>query len=218
MIISPGRRFIFVHIPKTGGTSLALALEARAMRDDILVGSTPKAKKRRSKLKTLTPAGRLWEHATLADIEGVVNHDALAGYFKFTLVRNPWDRIVSYYHWLRAQSFDHDAVARAKAHDFSGFLNHPFTRAGFTAAPSAAYMRDVTGALRCDAFIRLERFETDAAPLFEHLGFRIDLGHANRSRRTRDYRPLYSGPDRALVAEICRDDIARFGYAFDDED
>ncbi|MFT7106587.1 MAG: hypothetical protein ACJAVT_001108 [Yoonia sp.] len=27
MIISPKRRFTFVHIPKTGGTSLALAYE-----------------------------------------------------------------------------------------------------------------------------------------------------------------------------------------------
>jgi hypothetical protein len=47
MIISPGRKFIFVHIPKTGGTSLALALEDRAMKNDILIGDTPKAKKRR---------------------------------------------------------------------------------------------------------------------------------------------------------------------------
>ena len=51
MIISHGRQYIFVHIPKTGGTSLALALEARAMKDDILIGDTPKAKKRRQRLK-----------------------------------------------------------------------------------------------------------------------------------------------------------------------
>ena len=30
MIISPSRRFVFVHIPKTGGTALTLALESRA--------------------------------------------------------------------------------------------------------------------------------------------------------------------------------------------
>lgn len=34
MIISPGRRFIFVHVPKTGGTALALALEDRAQAFD----------------------------------------------------------------------------------------------------------------------------------------------------------------------------------------
>ena len=47
MIISPGRRYVFVHIPKTGGTALSVALEARAMKEDILSGDTPKAQARR---------------------------------------------------------------------------------------------------------------------------------------------------------------------------
>ena len=49
MILSTGRRYVFIHIPKTGGTSLAL--EARAMKDDIMLGDTPKAKKRPNRLK-----------------------------------------------------------------------------------------------------------------------------------------------------------------------
>ena len=70
MIISRGRRYIFVHIPKTGGTALSLALETRAMKDDILIGDTPKAKRRRHRLKDVQTAGRLWKHSTLADIDG----------------------------------------------------------------------------------------------------------------------------------------------------
>ena len=75
MIISRGRNYIFVHIPKTGGTAMAAALERRAMADDILVGDTPKARRRRGRLKGLATAGRLWKHSTLADIDGLVTRD-----------------------------------------------------------------------------------------------------------------------------------------------
>ena len=57
MIISRGRHYIFVHIPKTGGTSFATALEARAMADDIFIGDTPNAKRRKGRLKSLPPEG-----------------------------------------------------------------------------------------------------------------------------------------------------------------
>ena len=40
MILSRGRRYLFIHIPKTGGTSMALALEARTMKDDLMLGDT----------------------------------------------------------------------------------------------------------------------------------------------------------------------------------
>ncbi|MDP1578400.1 MAG: sulfotransferase family 2 domain-containing protein, partial [Cypionkella sp.] len=128
MIISRGRRFIFVHIPKTGGTALSLALEDRAMKDDILIGDTPKARARKARLKGAKSAGRLWKHSTLSDIAGLASDDEIADFFTLTLVRNPWDRAVSYYHWLRSQNFAHPAVGLAKSHDFSGFLNHPQTR------------------------------------------------------------------------------------------
>lgn len=71
MILSRGRRYIFIHIPKTGGTALTLALEARAMKDDILIGDTPKAKARHARQRGLKSAGRLWKHATMADIAGL---------------------------------------------------------------------------------------------------------------------------------------------------
>ena len=212
MILSPGRRYVFVHIPKTGGTALALALEARAMKDDILIGDTPKARRRKARLKTLTAPGRLWKHSRLRDVEGAVD---MTGWRIFTLVRNPWDRLVSYYHWLRVQSFDHPAVALAKAHDFSGFLNQPHTQASIAAQPYASYVTDSAGVLRATDFVRLEAFAADMAPVFAHLGFSVDLPRANASARARDWRGYYSAADAALVARLCAADIARFGYRFD---
>ena len=214
MIISPGRNYIFVHIPKTGGTSLALALEGRAMKEDILIGDTPKARRRRRRLAGARAAGRLWKHSTLADIDGLVEPGFIERAFVFTLLRNPWDRLVSYYHWLRGQSFDHPAVHLARAADFSAFLNAAQTQAALRANPYAAYVTTAAGTERCDAFLRLEHFEADAAALWRHLGFRLDLPRANASKRRTDYRDYYSPADAALVGRLCAADIARFGYRF----
>ncbi|SEK50513.1 Sulfotransferase family protein [Roseovarius nanhaiticus] len=213
MIISPGRNYVFVHIPKTGGSSLATALEGRAMRDDILIGDTPKARKRRGRLKDLAPAGRLWKHSTLADIDGIMPSDWMQNALVFTLVRNPWDRLVSYYHWLRAQSFDHPAVTAARDVGFDAFLARPDIQASIRANPYTRYVYQPPPA-RAPLFIRLEQFSKDAAPLWEHLGFELDLPRVNTSERAADYTQYYDDTTRGIVESICAEDIARFGYRY----
>ena len=212
MIISPGRRFIFVHIPKTGGTSVAHALEQRAMKDDILIGDTPKAKRRKARLRELAAAGRVWKHSTLRDMAGVIDP---ADHFVFTIVRNPWDRAVSYYHWLQTQSFHHPAVDRAQALTFSDFLHHAQTQAAFRSQPYPSYVTDAAGQVRCDLFARLEHLEEDLAPLWAHLGFVCQVGRENASQRVADWRGYYTDQDAAIIADVCANDIAAFGYAFD---
>lgn len=216
MILSRGRRYIFVHIPKTGGTALTLALEGRAMKDDILIGDTPKARARRGRLAGLPAKGRLWKHSSLADIDGLVTQEDLADFFILTLVRNPWDRVVSYYHWLRVQSFAHPAVALARSTDFTAFLSHPDTSAALSAWPYSAYVTDAQGQERATLFARLEHLDADLAPFEAHLGFRLTpLPRANDSARARDWRPYFTPDTAALVATLCAGDIARFGYRFD---
>jgi len=215
MIISRGRRYIFVHIPKTGGTAMALALEARAMADDILIGDTPKARRRRHRLRGAEAAGRLWKHSRLADVLGLVTPEEVAQMCVFTLVRNPWDRAVSYYHWLKAQGFDHPAVALAARLDFLDFLAHPQTRAAFAAETFGSYVTLPGQGEVAAHFVRLERLAQDIAPVASHLGFPLStLPRANASARLPDYRRYYTDAAAEVVARACATDIARFGYSF----
>ncbi len=211
MIISPQRRYIFVHIPKTGGTSMAIALEKRAAKDDILIGDTSKARRRRRRLKGLQTPGRLWKHSTLRDIAGLVDP---AAFFVFTLVRNPWDRMVSYYHWLQDQRFDHPAVRCAQSTDFKGFLMDVGMQASLRRSPYQSYVIDASGQMRCNLFARLEHRE-DLNPLWDHLGFALTILHENWSERELEWRAYYDAETIEIVNKIAGEDIARFGYTFD---
>ncbi len=51
----------------------------------------------------------------------------------------------------------------------------------------------------------------DAQPLFEHLGFGLELPLVNASEGAVAYTPEL----RDMVADICAEDIARFGYAYE---
>ena len=215
MIVSFQHRYIFAHAPKTGGTSLARALESKVGKDDILLGDTPKALKRRKRQKGLTASGKLWKHAGLRDIYGLVSQAEIDSFFIFTIVRNPWDRVVSYYFWLRAQKFDHATVTLAKSLPFSEFLRDPETKASFRAAPYSSYVTDVTGNMRCDLFLRQENLASDISALEQNLNLKLPaLGQENRSTRDADWRGYYSQADQDIVAEICAADIAQFSYQF----
>ncbi|MEP4198600.1 MAG: sulfotransferase family 2 domain-containing protein [Aliishimia sp.] len=215
MILSRGRRYLFIHIPKTGGTSMALALEARAMKDDLMLGDTPKAMQRRHRLKSVQSRGRLWKHATMADIDGLVGLDELPDLFCFTLVRNPWERTASYYHWLRSQSFEHNSVRLAKTLTFDAFVQHPKTLSSLKASPAAGYMTDASGQERCDLYIRLEHLAHDIAALEAHLGFSLQIPKVNASEKPARWQSLFSNESVDALSKVCANDIQRFGYRFE---
>ena len=194
---------------------MALALEARAGAGDILIGDTPKAKARKHRLKALSCAGRLWKHSRIADIAGLAAAEPLDDFFVFTIVRDPWDRVLSLYHWLRVQNFAHVSVDRAKALSFRGFVSDAEIAAMLSQDPVRAYTTDASGQDRASAVLRLEHIEADLAPVEKQLGFKIGpLPHMNRSDRPANIRAAYDAESAGRVARYFAEDISRFGYRF----
>ena len=61
----------------------------------------------------------------------------------------------------------------------------------------------------------VESFDADMATLAERAGLSVlSLGHLNRTQRDVGYPAHYDDRTAELVAEMYRDDIARFGYQF----
>ena len=69
-MVNHKHKFVFIHIPKTGGTSI----------ESIFIDN--------ANIKDVNG-----KHDMVSDIGSVF----LKKYFTFTFVRNPWDRMVSYY-------------------------------------------------------------------------------------------------------------------------
>ena len=76
-MINHKHKFIFIHINKCGGTSI----------DKVF-------------------SGKFRGHKKAFDYKKL-NPKEFENYFKFTFVRNPWDRVVSFYHYQMKRKWDY---------------------------------------------------------------------------------------------------------------
>lgn len=130
-----------------------------------------------------------------------VSFKQLKRYFKFTVVRNPWDVQVSMYHYIvndRSESFDH------------------FVRRLCTVNSN---IYSLNGKPACDFYIRFENLENDIRSVCNTLGIpcgeKLELpNHRTTIRNDKEYRKYYTLELRDLVADKCAVEIELFGYAF----
>ena len=191
---------VFVHVPKAAGTSINEALYGRFM------GHVPAA---------------VIDHSAPADVRGLP---------MFTVVRNPWDRCVSAWHFARAGSgMGEGAIAAVyrpeqyhvpEFQDFDRFIEEWLaTREPDRLDPIFRTQCHYTGRgsdlNRLDFIGRVEAMDGVARWLSGQIGREIVLGRTNyRAREGRDYRSLYSARTRDLVARLYACDIEAFGYDF----
>ncbi len=95
MIISHKFKFIFVHIPKTGGCSIEHQLIPKLGTEDLITDTMNYGHIKDLKAKFY----KIPHHSTLDEI--LDKFPETKNYFKWAIVRNPWDRMVSLYHFYQ---------------------------------------------------------------------------------------------------------------------
>lgn len=204
-MISHPLRCIYVHIPKTGGNSVNAAL------------------------------GSGWEaHKDLARFAAELRPEVFNGYFKFAIVRNPWERLFSDYNYQRRKSRpahtklflfteqgerrrfrDWVAAALARPHaydpsEWGGAVSPRIHRW----SPQVDWI-EVDGRIAVDAVARMERLQAD----FRAIAGALGLGRDRLPRRNRrlhyHYSWYYDEETRLRVAGYYARDISAFGYRFE---
>jgi hypothetical protein len=205
VIICDSRRFVFVHVQKTGGSTIT----------KMIVSQLPDEEYRSNAKR----------HSPLAKI--LAKEPELTDYYVFGFVRDPWDRMVSWWNMIdawknryrkRGISFEekqNSFFRRCAAYEtFDEFVLRGTAEIPRVRRPQVRYLR--TRGRRADFIGRAENFAEDARAALDRVGLdSSSLLHHNRGHQDpRTYRDYYTDATRRRVEELFAPDIREFGYRF----
>lgn len=190
-------RCIFVHIPKCAGISVSRSL----------FGNVSGA------------------HHTLKKFQIMFGPREFSEYFKFSFVRNPWDRLVSAFHFLKKGGL---TVCDKKWSDknlspypdFDAFVRRGLQEKKIRAfphfRPQCDYICLAKNRPGVDFIGYFENLDEDFSYICQQLKVNPTLQSLNRNdSRKRDFREYYTAETREIVARVYADDIQVLGYSFD---
>ena len=188
---------LFVHIPKTAGIAIGHAVYGR----------------------------HTGNHTTFAEYQLAFSKSECASFFSFTFVRNPWDRLLSAYTFMKAGGRNDGDRAWSEKH-LSSFLSfnefvqkwvtHDNVHKGIHFKPQFEFITlPGSDQIRVDFVGRYEQLQEDWENLSRHLKTKGELKPINQTAgKTRDYRDMYTTETKEIVANVYAKDIALFGYTF----
>ncbi|HTS20174.1 MAG TPA: sulfotransferase family 2 domain-containing protein [Casimicrobiaceae bacterium] len=225
MIISHTHRYIFVKSWKTAGTSIESALSQHCSGSDVVTALGDYWFNRDEQgqwiHRSMNDDG-FSQHDSAEAIKGKLSPEIWNGYFKFSIARNPWDRLVSLFSWEArnkpalkpVRRWYHRAgfpfnEFRARRELFREFVN------GDWKTNDRFYVMD--GRMCLDFVMRYERLAEDLGELCRRVGLpEVALPHLKSGLRQGGHRyaEYYDEPSKAIVAERHERDISLFGYEF----
>jgi hypothetical protein len=190
------KRVIFLHVPKTGGTTIK-RLFGISQLDDPDPNIRPSL-----------------QHLTCKLLRQQIGSEKYDGYYKFSFVRNPWARIVSDYFWRQ------QLPKKRPVLPFPEFVrnvqklvlenNYYEQEFGDHFIPQTCYTIDV------DDVFRFERFEEGIQTVATKLGVETGPVSAKESNPYDSYWTYYDGVSRSVIHEIYREEIEQYGFEFED--
>jgi len=188
-MINDKHKFIFVHIIKTGGTSIERCFRAKKVHAF-------------SKIYKKQIGSQKWDN-----------------YFKFTFVRNPWDKMVSQYFYIQKKQEGRykltfrEFILAFKSCSESEYINKKGVAIKFNPI-QLPWILDDDGNCLVDFIGRFENFQDDFNIVCDKIGItRQQLPHKNKSEH-KHYTEYYDDETKQIVAEKYAKDIEYFGYKF----
>lgn len=212
MIISHKHKYIFIKSRKTAGTSIQVALSKFRGKNDIITGShwdfelnksiqTQGSGVNMDKFFTNHP------HPTANDIKNFMG-ESWNDYIKFTFVRNPWDLVVSRYHWNMRDNPNDCNILNFQKWVKSGNI--------FQDDRLSLYYRDSSGNVITDYIGKYETLELDLELITDLLKLpKLQLELLKKTTyKKHDYVDYYDPECKKIVENIFKEDINFFQYEF----
>jgi len=211
---------IFIHITKSAGSSIEVALNQVEQRDDGAVDPMTG-----EFVKVVTGPEK---HMTARAVQEHVGDDVWNSYFKFSVVRNPYDRFHSL--WWNGRY-----VGKKHEMTFPEFVDYALQRTLKARIlhwrkrqwkihqrfwPQVHFLRSKNGKIEMDQVLKFESIADDFAELAQRIGLPSTqlpkVLMKNRNPKSRHhYADDYDDRTRAIVADYYRDDIEAFDYDFE---
>ena len=148
------------------------------------------------------------QHNEIRVAKKVLPDEIFNSYFKFAFVRNPWDRLVSEYEFIRRRP-NHGRHPKVIRMEFDEYIVYQSKRRD---AHQIDMLADKQGNLLMDFVGKFENLEKDWLYVAKKLGIENkELGHRKKSG-IKDYKAYYTQENWDLVADLWHRDIDAFGY------
>lgn len=224
MILSLSHSFLFIHVPKTAGTALMEALTPfsantrRTLFRSIL---------RRTPFVEAADKAYIRGHEPASRIRAKLSPPVFDHFFRFAVVRNPYDHAVSLYEFMKQFRIESTA-ARIRKMSFVEYLHYRVKRPFwndtiFARQPAQSwFIADDSDRLLVNRVLYYESLQADFERLTADLGLPdVVLRKVNptktkaETRSFATYAEYYDAESMEMVQAIYARDFRNFGYALD---